>query len=137
MITAQNNSKTKRHFKGKKLHRSTRRRYSSTSTFAKLYPGRRAREQKRNLGSIPGYEKGLRSVNIEMLQLALERIKIPEVAVKFILNLYKNREIEVITSIGNTEKFVAGDGIDQEEVISLLIWKIFYDSLLVEIQEEK
>ena len=36
--------------------------------------------------------------------------------------------------MGMTEKIVAGDGIDQGETISPLLWRIFYDPLLCEIQ---
>ena len=76
-------------------------------------------------------------VGLKMLELAMKRIKLPKTTVNFILNLYKSREIEVLTSIGTTKRFVAGDGIDQEEVISLLVWRIFYDPLLTEIQEHQ
>ena len=69
-----------------------------------------------------------------MLDIALKRIKIPEVTRSFIL---EKREIEVLTNYGLTDCFQAQDGIDQGEVISLLVWKIFYDPLLVAIQKEK
>src|SRR5690348_12311070 len=82
-------------------------------------------------------KKAFDSVSIEMLKLALERIKLPQAASKFILQLYYRREIEVITNVGNTKAFVAKDGIDQGEVISPLVWRIFYDPLLVAIQEQR
>ena len=81
--------------------------------------------------------KAFDSVSNEMLKLALKRIKIPATIVKFIAQLYEKREIEVITSVGNTDRFQAVDGIDQGEVISPLVWRIFYDPLLVAVQEEK
>src|SRR5260364_132493 len=45
--------------------------------------------------------------------------------------------MEVITSYGMTERFTTEDGIDQGEVISPLIWRIFYDPLLVAIQRKE
>ena len=46
-------------------------------------------------------------VSLKMLKEALLRIKLPEVAVNFILNLYKERKIKVVTSFGLTEEFEA------------------------------
>ena len=66
-------------------------------------------------------KKAFDLVSMKMLNKALRRIKIPEKTGSFIINLYENREIEVITTLGNTEKFVADDGIDQKEVISSLV----------------
>jgi len=42
----------------------------------------------------------------------------------------------VITAYDLTEEITAGDGIDQGEVISPLIWRLFYDPLLERIQED-
>ena len=70
------------------------------------------------------------------LAKALECLKIPEKIKYFIINIYKDRSIKVITSLGLTEAFVVGDGIDQGEAISPLIWWIFYDPVLYRIQED-
>ncbi|CAG8756066.1 22051_t:CDS:2 [Cetraspora pellucida] len=45
--------------------------------------------------------------------------------------------LEIITAYDLTEEIIAGNDINQEEVISLLIWQLFYDSLLKRIQEDK
>ncbi|GBC25678.2 zinc finger BED domain-containing protein RICESLEEPER 2-like [Rhizophagus irregularis DAOM 181602=DAOM 197198] len=45
--------------------------------------------------------------------------------------------IRIITAYGLTDAFTARDGIDQGEVISPLIWRIFYDPLLHRIQEDE
>ena len=82
-------------------------------------------------------KKAFDSVSLEALTCAMERIKIPEGAIRFVLNLYNKREIAVITKYGNTDSFVAEDGIDQGEVISPLIWRIFYDPLLSKIQDKE
>ena len=72
-------------------------------------------------------------VSMHILELSMRRIKLPESLVTFIKQLYQDREIRVITDEGSTDFFIAGDGIDQGKVISPLIWKIFYNLLLVRI----
>src|SRR5207237_4380836 len=52
-------------------------------------------------------------------------------------NLYNKRKIKVITKYGLTKEFEAGDGLDQGEVISPLMWRIFYDPLLCTVCKEK
>ena len=82
-------------------------------------------------------KKAFDSVSLEALTWAMERIKISEGAIRFVLNLYNKREIAIITKYGNTDSFIAEDGIDQGEVISPLIWRIFYDPLLSKIQDKE
>ena len=65
----------------------------------------------------------------------MRRIRLLESLITFIKQLYQDREIRVITDEGLTDFFTAGDRIDQGEVISLLMWRIFYDPLLVRIQQ--
>jgi exonuclease III len=81
--------------------------------------------------------KAFDSVSLEMLEKALKRIKLPEVITKFILGLFEKRKIKIITSYGLTNEFEAEDGIDQGEVISPLVWRIFYDPLLCAIQNTR
>ena len=61
--------------------------------------------------------KAFDSVSMHAFELAMRRIKLPDNIICFIKQLYKNRKIRVITEEGPTDFFVAGDGIDQEEVI--------------------
>ena len=82
-------------------------------------------------------KKAFDSVSLESLELALQRVKIPKKTIEYILNLFHKRQLRIITAYGLTEEIVAGDGIDQGEVISPLIWRIFYDPLLEKIQEEE
>jgi Reverse transcriptase (RNA-dependent DNA polymerase) len=82
-------------------------------------------------------KKAFDSVSLLMMEKALRRIKIPEIAIRFLLNLYNGRKIKVITEYGLTEEFVAGDGLDQGEVVSPLMWRIFYDPLLYSIYKEE
>ena len=78
--------------------------------------------------------KAFDTVNLEMLQKAMERIRIPNKTIGFIINLFKNRILKAITSHGLTQDIIAGDGLDQGESISPILWRIFYDPLLNKIQ---
>src|SRR5271170_8231901 len=66
----------------------------------------------------------------------MERIKISNKAIIFIINLFKDRILKTITDYSLTQKIIAGDSLDQGETISLLLWKIFYDPLLNKIQKD-
>ena len=69
--------------------------------------------------------KAFDSVNMTTLELAMKRIQFSEKLIIFIKYLYKDRKIRVITERGPISFFIAGDRIDQREVISLLIQRIF------------
>ena len=69
-----------------------------------------------------------------MLKKAIERIKIPAPCINLILNLFSNRKNRVITHHGVTDPYDVIIGIDQGEVISPLLWCIYYDPLPTEIQ---
>ena len=79
--------------------------------------------------------KAYDSVSLESLQLALRRLDIPEKFILWITGLFKNRQMSVITAFGPSPTFIGGDGIDQGDAISPLLWRIFYDPLLVAIQQ--
>ena len=97
-----------------------------------------ARENKKELWVLfQDTAKAFDTVNLDMLERAMARIKIPQKAITLIINLFKNRELRVITSLGLTDPFCAGDGIDQGETISPLLWRIFYDPLLCKIQDNQ
>ena len=72
-------------------------------------------------------KKAFDSVSTESLDLAMKRIKIPEKGRTFIMDLFVQREIRIITHYGTTESVIANDGIDQGKVISSLLWRIFYN----------
>jgi len=76
-------------------------------------------------------------VNAHMLKKAMERIKIPGACINLILNLFSNRKNRVITHHGITDPYDVIIGIDQGEVISPLLWCIYYDPLLTEIQQDE
>src|SRR6185295_15127071 len=68
---------------------------------------------------------------------ALKRVKILQRMRKYIINLFCKWQLKIITAYGLTEEITAGDSIDQGEVISPLIWWLFYDPLLKRIQEDE
>ena len=97
-----------------------------------------AREEKKELWILlQDTAKAFDTVNLEMLEKALQRIRLPEKMVELIIFLFKNRQFRVITTHGLTNLVQAGDGIDQGETISPLLWRIFYDPLLCKIQNNK
>ena len=96
-----------------------------------------AKEEKKELWLLfQDMSKAFDSVPLHMLSIALRRIKLPESAISFIINLFQERKIKVITEVGLTEEIQASRSIDQGEVISPLMWRIFYDPLLCRIQED-
>ncbi|GET67343.1 RNA-directed DNA polymerase from mobile element jockey-like isoform X1 [Rhizophagus irregularis DAOM 181602=DAOM 197198] len=80
--------------------------------------------------------KAFDSVDLKMLRFALERIKLPASATKFILSLFMNRSNRVFTAHGTTPSYRVRIGIDQGEVISPLLWVIYIDPLLTVLKNE-
>ena len=62
------------------------------------------------------------------------RLRIPPPCCDFILNLFTSRTNQMITAAEITKPYEVLIGIDQGEVISPLLWTIYYDPLLCEIQ---
>ena len=79
--------------------------------------------------------KAFDSVGLAPLKRALQRIKVPEQAINFLIELFEQRQIRIITAYGLTDIITGRDGIDQGETISPLLWCIFYDPLLCQIQK--
>ena len=76
-------------------------------------------------------------VNVFMLQEALTRLKIPQTFIDLICSLFLNRKNQVFTAVGTTAPYDVLIGIDQGEIISPLLWCIYYDPLLCEIEQQK
>ena len=70
-----------------------------------------------------------------MLDKAMARIRILTYGQNFLLNLFSRRSNRVIGHYGLMDPYNLHIGIDQGEVISPLLWCIYYDPLLTEIQE--
>jgi len=81
--------------------------------------------------------KAFDSIGIVPLRQALNRIRLSPLAIDFIINLFQHRKMKVITKYGLSDELQAMDGIDQGEVISPLIWRIFYDPLLCRIMDDE
>jgi hypothetical protein len=81
--------------------------------------------------------KAFDSIGMTPLRFALKRIKLPDTAVDFLINLFQHRKMKIITNFGLSEELLAADGIDQGEVISPLIWRILYDPLLCRIMDDQ
>src|SRR6266511_2744049 len=73
-------------------------------------------------------------VNIHMLQKAMNRLKLPLPFIQFISNLFTNRYNRIFMAHGTTDAYKVLVGIDQGEVISPLLWCIYYDPLLSKLQ---
>ena len=56
--------------------------------------------------------KAFDTVNLEMLSKAMKRIKIPDKAIRLIIDLFKDRELRVILNNGLSDPITAGDGLD-------------------------
>ena len=78
--------------------------------------------------------KAYDSVSWEGLEKALKRIKMKLSIIDILEGIHNNRYSAVITDHGPTDYYEVQDGIDQGEVYSPLLWRIFYDPLLCRIQ---
>ena len=75
--------------------------------------------------------KAFNSIDTNMLELAMQRLRIPQGFIKLTLNLFNNRSNRVITANGLLDPYKVKISIDQGEVISPLLWFIYINSLLV------
>lgn len=69
-------------------------------------------------------------INIHMLDKAMQRIKIPKELRSLLTGLFLDRKNRVFTPGGLTDPYDMKVGIDQGEIISPLLWIIYYDPLL-------
>src|SRR6266498_5172064 len=74
-------------------------------------------------------------VDITILRKAMERVKIPPACIDFILDFFTYRKNTILTKGGISEFYDVKIGIDQGEVISPLLWCIYFDLLLCEINQ--
>ena len=76
-------------------------------------------------------------VDLDILRKAMEQLKISTSCINFILDFFIDRKNAVITKGGLSDLYDVKIGIDQGEVISPLLWCIYFDSLLCAIQDLK
>ena len=67
----------------------------------------------------------------------MRRIRIPDRFITIIENSFKYRTNQVITDVGLTNKYNMNNGIDQREIMSPLLWIIYYDPLFSKIRKIK
>src|SRR2546429_2954661 len=65
-------------------------------------------------------------VDLRILHHAMLRLRIPEQFINLVLSLFQNRRNYVLTDAGVTNDYDVLVGIDQGEVISPLLWCIYY-----------
>ncbi|CAG8857604.1 44074_t:CDS:1, partial [Gigaspora margarita] len=66
--------------------------------------------------------KAFNLVSLSLLELAIYKIKLPNKVVKMVLNLFERKKIRVIIAIGTTDPYEATNRVNQEEVLSSLLW---------------
>ncbi|EXX64219.1 hypothetical protein RirG_144880 [Rhizophagus irregularis DAOM 197198w] len=71
-----------------------------------------------------------------LLIKALERLKIPEGFVDIVEEIFYNRENRVMVQNDYTNFYEVEDGIDQGEVWSPILWRIFFEPLLDRLKKE-
>jgi len=69
--------------------------------------------------------------------MAMCRIKLQEKFINIIENSLKNRLNRVITDVGLTQEYRMENEIDQGEIMSPLLWIIYYDPLFTKIKRIK
>ncbi|CAB4435485.1 unnamed protein product [Rhizophagus irregularis] len=79
--------------------------------------------------------KAFDSIDLRMLRLAFSRLRFPDNLSNFIISLFTNRKNRIFTPYGPTSFYNVLIGIDQGEVISPLLWTIYFDPLLTELSE--
>lgn len=80
-------------------------------------------------------KKAYNTVSLDSLEMTLKRIKVSKQIINLILSLLKNRKAREIMPNELSDIIEVQDGIDQREVLILLLWRIFYNPLLTHIQE--
>ncbi len=74
-------------------------------------------------------------VDLTILRKAMEWVKLPISYINFILDFFTYQKNAILTKGGLSDYYDVKIGIDQGEVISLLLWCIYFDPLLCEINE--
>ncbi|EXX58742.1 reverse transcriptase family protein [Rhizophagus irregularis DAOM 181602=DAOM 197198] len=68
-------------------------------------------------------------VNLSLLKLALERLHFPDKITTLLIFLFSDRKNNVILPFGLSADYDVIQGIDQGEVISPILWIIYYDPM--------
>ena len=73
--------------------------------------------------------KAFDSIDTNMLEMAMLRLRLPLGFIKLTISLFTNRSNRVITADGLSTPYKVKISIDQGEVISPLLWVIYIDPL--------
>jgi hypothetical protein len=80
--------------------------------------------------------KAYDTVPLSAIILTLKRIKCPNRFIALIAQLFKQRAFQIQTAYGFTDTFSPLNGIPQGDPLSPLLWLIFYDPLLIRLQQQ-
>ena len=80
--------------------------------------------------------KAFDSIDVNMLKLAMARLHLPPLFISLIAELFTGRYNSIITAYGSTSFYKTLVGIDQEDVLSPLLWTIYIDPLLTVLNRE-
>jgi ribonuclease HI len=86
--------------------------------------------------SIQDLSKAYDRVNVSLLKLALRRINIPPHLIEILCNLFTNRYNQIILHHEVSAEYKILQGIDQGEVVSPLLWIIYYDPMFERINND-
>ena len=81
-------------------------------------------------------KKAYDSVPWTAMEATMKRIKLPQEFIKLLERLDKNRTTTISTQYGNTDKINITRGLPQGDIISPILWAIFYDGLLCILKEK-
>lgn len=74
--------------------------------------------------------KAFDSISMTGLKIALQRLSLPNRLIDLVIRIFTNRNAQILTAFGPTPSFIAGDGVDQGDSLSPLIWRFYYDPLI-------
>ncbi|KAG9300015.1 hypothetical protein G9A89_009743 [Geosiphon pyriformis] len=81
--------------------------------------------------------KAYNSVEWHHLRASLWRVKMCERFIRFFGGIHEDKVNRVMTDFGLSSGYKVHDRLDQGEVFSPLLWRIFYDPLLCEVKRHK
>lgn len=82
---------------------------------------------------IQDMSKAYDRVNLSLLSLALQRLNFPMDFIGIIINLFSDRQNQIILPNNTSPSYNVLHGIDQGEIISPLLWIIYYDPMFEKI----
>ncbi|KAG9289860.1 hypothetical protein G9A89_015440 [Geosiphon pyriformis] len=81
--------------------------------------------------------KAYNSVGWHHLRASLRHVKMCERFIRFFGGIHEDRVNRVMTDFGLSGGYKVYDGLDQDEVFLLLLWRIFYDLFLCEVKRHE